>query len=78
VERLQATYPGVACESAGDELHITIPQHYRVGHEAHFAQVVAQFLKYMKSPDSLPAWERPNMLAKYFVTTRGAQMSQSS
>ena len=78
VERLQATYPGVAYESAGDELHITIPQHYRVGHEAHFAQVVRQFLKYMKSPDSLPAWERPNMLAKYFVTTKGAQMSQSS
>jgi predicted dehydrogenase len=78
VERLQATYPGVAYESAGDELHITIPQHYRVGHEAHFAQVVAQFLKYIKSPDSLPAWERPNMLAKYFVTTKGAQMSQSS
>ena len=73
LDRLQGTYPGVGCETAGDGLHITIPDRYRVGHEAHFAQVVAQFLKYLKSPQSMPAWERPNMLAKYFVTTEGVQ-----
>jgi hypothetical protein len=73
VERLQATYPGIGCETAGDGLHITIPDRYRVGHEAHFAQVVVQFLKYLKSPPSVPRWERPNMLAKYFVTTTGVQ-----
>jgi predicted dehydrogenase len=77
VERLQGTYPGIACEPAGDELHITIPDRYRVGHEAHFAQVVEKFLQYMKSPKSMPVWERPNMLAKYFVTTTGTQMSHS-
>ena len=54
-------------------LHITIPDRYRVGHEAHFAQVVAEFLKYLQSPQSMPAWEMPNMLAKYFVTTEGVQ-----
>jgi predicted dehydrogenase len=75
VGRLQGIYPGVGWESAGDELHITIPDRYRVGHEAHFAQVVAEFMKYMASPQSMPAWERPNMLAKYFVTTTGAQLS---
>jgi predicted dehydrogenase len=74
IERLQRTYPGVGCETAGDELHISIPDRYRVGHEAHFAQVVAEFMKYMASPRSMPAWERPNMLAKYFVTTTGVQM----
>jgi hypothetical protein len=36
--------------------------------------VVAEFMKYMASPRSMPAWERPNMLAKYFVTTTGVQM----
>jgi hypothetical protein len=75
IERLQGTYPGVACETAGNELHITIPDRYRVGHEAHFSQVVEEFLRYLKSPKSMPAWERPNMLAKYFVTTSGAQLS---
>jgi len=75
LERLQGTYPGVGSETAGDGLHVTIPDRYRVGHEAHFAQVVVEFLKYMKSPQSMPAWERPNMLAKYFVTTAGVQLS---
>jgi len=74
IERLQGTYPGVGCATTGYELYITIPDRYRVGHEAHFGQVVAQFLEYLKSPKSMPAWERPNMLAKYFVTTTGVRM----
>jgi len=73
IERLQGTYPGVGSETDGGELHVTIPDRYRVGHEAHFGQAVEEFLKYMKSPQSMPAWERPNMLAKYFVTTKGVQ-----
>jgi hypothetical protein len=76
IARLQESYPGIEAEVAGGEVHISIPDRYRVDHEAHFAQVAAEFLNYMKSPKSLPAWERPNMLAKYFVTTTGAQMSQ--
>ena len=75
VERLQGAYPGVGIETAGDELHITIADRYRVGHEAHFAQVVEEFLKYLESPTSMPVWERPNMLAKYFVTTTGVRMA---
>jgi hypothetical protein len=78
VERLQRSYPGIAAETAGEELHITIPDRYRAGHEAHFAEVVEEFLKYLKSPQSIPAWERPNMLAKYFTTTMGAKISHSS
>jgi len=76
IESLQGTYPEVAVEAAGDELHVTIPDRYRVGHEAHFAQVVEEFLKYMGKSKSIPAWERPNMLAKYYVTTKGVQMSK--
>jgi predicted dehydrogenase len=69
---LQGAYPGLGCEDLGDEFRMIIPDAYRVGHEAHFAQVLAQFLEYLKSPESMPAWERPNMLAKYYVTTAGA------
>jgi len=78
LERLQGTYPGVRYETIKEGLHITIPDRYRVGHEAHFAQVVEEFLKYLKSPESMPVWERPNMLVKYFVTTAGVQMSRST
>jgi hypothetical protein len=75
IERLQAAYPGVGVEAAGDELHIAVPDRYRVGHEAHFAQVVQEFLAYLRTPKSLPGWERPNLLAKYYVTTVGLQKS---
>jgi len=78
IDRLQGNYPGIACETAGEEIQVIIPDRYRVGHEAHFAQVVQEFLKSLQSPKSLPAWERPNMLAKYFVTTSGVQMSHQS
>ncbi len=77
-ERLQTTYPGISFETLGDEFRLSIPDRYRVGHEAHFAQVLAQFLKYLKSPESLPAWERPNMMAKYFVTTAGVELRGST
>jgi predicted dehydrogenase len=68
---LQPRYPGVAMEDLGSELWVTIPQAYRMGHEAHFAQVMDQFLKYLENSASFPAWEKPNMLAKYYLTTAG-------
>ena len=71
IRRLQTEYGGVAYESSGDELHVVIPDRYRVGHEAHFAQVLGQFLGYLGAPKSMPAWERPNMIAKYTVSTTG-------
>jgi predicted dehydrogenase len=73
VERLQATWPGVGFDAVGGEIRISIPERYRVGHEAHFAQVLAQFLEYLKAPQTMPAWERPNMIAKYYVSTAGTR-----
>ena len=68
--------PGVSVEDRGGEIHVVIPDTFRVGHEAHFAQVTANFLEYLANRQSLPAWERPNMLAKYYVTTTGTEMSR--
>ena len=76
IGRLQGAYPGIECETIADELRMRIPDRYRAGHESHFAQVLAQFLKYLKSPESMPAWERPNMIAKYYVTTAGVQLGR--
>jgi predicted dehydrogenase len=66
---LEKQYPGLGMEEQGAELRVTIPDLYRVGHEAHFAQVTNQFFAYLKQPETLPAWEKPNMLAKYYVST---------
>jgi hypothetical protein len=76
VEALQREWPGVAVKESGQEFRLEVPDKYRVGHEAHFAQVTASFLKYVESPALLPAWEKPNMLAKYYVTTQAVEMSR--
>ena len=52
------------------------PDRYRVGHEPHFGQVTNKFLSYLKDPKSMPAWEKPNMLAKYYVTTQGLELGR--
>lgn len=76
LETLQRAYPGVGLEDRGTEFRVTIPDSLRVGHEAHFAQVVEQFLKYLEKPARLPAWETPYMLAKYYVTTKGVELAR--
>jgi predicted dehydrogenase len=76
IDALQRDYPGVAVEDRGAELHVTIPDRFRVGHEAHFAQVTTRFLQYLRDRRTLPSWERPNMLAKYYVTTKGTELSR--
>jgi len=69
VAALQSRWPGLAAVEMDDTLRLAIPERFRVGHEAHFGQVAARFFEYVKSPPSMPAWERPNMLAKYYVSS---------
>jgi predicted dehydrogenase len=76
IGELQGGYPGVAVEPAGKEFHIRIPPELRLGHEAHFAQVTRRFLDFLTGAAPLPAWEQPNMMAKYHVTTRGVELSR--
>jgi hypothetical protein len=74
---LEAAYPGVAAEETGERIHVAIPNRHRIGHEAHFASLVSRFLEYVRKPDSLPAWEKSHMLAKYYVTTKGVELAHS-
>ena len=76
VAALQKEFAGVGLREQAGQYQITIPEVFRVGHEAHFGQVTRQFLRYLEDPASLPAWEKPNMLAKYRVTTEGVQLAQ--
>jgi hypothetical protein len=76
VDQWQKTYPGVAIQENAGEARVVIPGQYRVGHEAHFGQVTNRFFDYLKAPRTLPAWEKPNMLVKYFITTKGVELSR--
>jgi predicted dehydrogenase len=66
----QNHYPGVELTAVGNEFQIRIPNVHRTGHEAHFAEVAAAFLKCVDAPHTLPAWEKPHLLTKYAITTR--------
>jgi predicted dehydrogenase len=78
VASLQVQYPDIAVADQGAEIRVAIPQRLRVGHEEHFAQVTQRFLRYVRDRRTLPAWERPNMLAKYYVTTEGTRLARES
>ncbi len=74
VAALQSDWPGLTLKETPHEARLTIPEKFRVGHEAHFAQVARRFFEYLQAPDSMPAWERSYMLAKYYVSTKGVEL----
>jgi len=76
VDALQIKFGGLSLEDRASEFRLTIPDRHRVGHEAHFAQVTRQFFEYLKNPKALPAWEKPGMLAKYYVSTKGVELAR--
>jgi predicted dehydrogenase len=75
VERLQGKWPGVAVRREGEDFAVDVPATYDVGHEAHFAQVTSNFLRYLRE-GKLPEWEVPNMLVKYGTIMEGYRMSR--
>jgi predicted dehydrogenase len=76
--QLQARFPGLRSEDQGSEIRVVVPDGLRTSHESHFGQVTARFLAYLKVPRSVPAWEKANMLAKYYVTTGATDLSHSA
>jgi predicted dehydrogenase len=80
---IQAKYPGVELKKttsvrAGlmvlSRWEVIIPDKYKEGHESHFARVTENYLNYFKN-HNMPAWEVPNMLAKYYTTTKGLELA---
>lgn len=70
--RLQQKYPGIELKGTAEGYEVVIPEKYKVGHEAHFAEVAKRFFSYLKN-GKLPEWEVPNMLAKYYTTTQALE-----
>lgn len=69
-------FKGLSYEATDKGWKIIIPESYNVGHEAHFAQVTEKYLQYL-TQGKLPEWEVPNMLAKYYVTTKAYELSRT-
>jgi predicted dehydrogenase len=69
---LSGEFPGLGLAREGGAWRVVLPDAFRVGHEAHFGQVASAFFGYLDA-GRLPEWEEPNMLAKYFLTTRALE-----
>jgi predicted dehydrogenase len=72
---VHAKHPGVAVQRHEPGWVVTVPEVYHVGHEAHFGQVTRQFRRYI-AEGALPAWEVPNMVAKYDTTTQALALAR--
>lgn len=71
---LEQKFPGIALKKLKKGWEVTIPEKYKEGHEAHFARVTEKFLEYLRK-GNMPQWEVPNMIAKYYTTTRGLELA---
>lgn len=73
-KKIQGIYPGVELKKTSKGWEVIIPDKYKEGHEAHFARVTQNYLHYFKN-HNMPAWEVPNMLAKYYTTTKALEIA---
>ena len=74
LKEIAIKYPGVSVTAMGDKWKVEIPEEYNIGHEAHFGQVMERFIDYYQH-GNMPAWEVPNMLTKYKLTTDALKMA---
>lgn len=71
---IQKQYPGISLKQNSKGWEVEIPEKYKEGHEAHFGRVTEKYLQFLKQ-GKLPAWEVPNMIAKYYTTTQALKMA---
>ena len=76
VSELAEDYPGLEVTPTASGWKVVIPDEYKVGHEAHFAQVAEKYLRSLVA-GRLPPEEKQNILAKYYVTTRAWELAAS-
>ncbi|NJB69939.1 putative dehydrogenase [Saonia flava] len=72
---LAIKYPGISLKESSTGWQVMVPNDYRVGHEAHFTQVTEKFIEFWRK-GSMPAWERNNMMTKYYITTMASELAE--
>jgi predicted dehydrogenase len=77
VQKLAEKYDGleVIKTNKPNSWRIVIPGKFRTSHEDHFREVTEAYIQYL-TQGKLPNWEVPNMIAKYFVTTKALEMAE--
>jgi predicted dehydrogenase len=74
VNKINRQFPDITISKNDFGWQLVVPEKYNDGHEAHFAQVMAKYLSFLKEKN-MPKWEVPNMLSKYFITTSAKELA---
>ena len=75
--KITETYPGTELKKNENNWELVVPDKYKIGHEAHFIQVTKKYLQYLVD-GKLPEWEVPNMIAKYYTTTKALEFAKQN
>ena len=75
-QHINSMFAGTKAEKVSEDMwKINIPDEFKIGHEAHFAQVTQNYLRYLEE-GQLPNWEVPNMITKYYTTIEAYKMAK--
>jgi len=74
IKTVESKYPGVQVKKVAKGWEVVVPDSYKEGHEAHFSRVMEKYLEYLKF-NNMPSWEVPNMLTKYYTTTKALELA---
>ena len=74
IQKISQQYKGISLKKNGNGWEVIIPESFKEGHESHFARVTEKYLDYLLH-QNMPAWEVPNMLAKYYTTTQAQKLA---
>lgn len=77
LKSLSTRFPGLSLQNHGAEIRVAVPEEDRAKGGSTFAQLVSRFLEYVRDPQSIPSWEKPNMLAKYYITTTAVDLAHA-
>jgi predicted dehydrogenase len=70
-------YPGLELKKDADKWVVVVPEKYKIGHEAHFTQLTQKYLQFLVD-GKLPEWEVPNMITKYYITTKALELAKGN
>jgi hypothetical protein len=76
IAALERKYPGRLHPESHGSIRIVIPPGQRRPDVEYFLLIADKFARYVRHPETLPKWEKANMLAKYWITTQGVKAAR--
>ena len=73
VKQIQGDYPGLSVQAEGRSFHLLLPKATRASDG--LLHIFKALSGYVRQPNTFPEFERDNLLAKYYVTTKAVAMA---